>query len=139
MRAVVDTNILVRAVLKPFGTVGPMVDRLEHAAYTPVYTGELLAELTEVLDRPRIRERSALTAAYRARTLALIAEEGERVTVERRIVACRDLKDEMVLEAAVTGHADVIVTGDQDLLVLSPFEGIPIVGPAEFLAILGDP
>jgi predicted nucleic acid-binding protein len=93
VRAVVDTNILVRAVLKPFGTVGPMVDRLEDAAYTLVYTGELLA----------------------------------------------DPKDDMVLEAAVTGHADVIVTGDQDLLVLSPFEGIPIVGPAEFLAILGNP
>ena len=42
----------------------------------------------------------------------------------------------MVLEAAVAGRADVIVSGDEDLLVLNPFEGIPIVGPAGFLAML---
>jgi predicted nucleic acid-binding protein len=40
------------------------------------------------------------------------------------------------LEAAVAGEADYIVTGDKDLLVLHPFEGIPIVGPAEFLEAL---
>jgi len=42
----------------------------------------------------------------------------------------------MVLEAAVAGDADYIVTGDEDLLMLRSFEDIPIVGPAEFLRIL---
>jgi uncharacterized protein len=42
----------------------------------------------------------------------------------------------MFPEVAVAGEADVIVSGDDDLRDLSPFEGIPIVGPAEFLAML---
>lgn len=51
----------------------------------------------------------------------------------RRITACRDSNDNMVLEAAVAGSADVIVSGDEDLLVLHPFEGIDIIGPAAFI------
>jgi predicted nucleic acid-binding protein len=58
------------------------------------------------------------------------------VVPNRRITVCRDPKDNKVLEGAVAGRADVIVSGDEDLLVLNPFEGIPIVGPAEFLAML---
>ena len=52
---------------------------------------------------------------------------------------CRDPKDNQILEVAVDGKADVIVTGDNDLLVLHPFRGVPIVGPAEFLARLPGP
>ena len=55
---------------------------------------------------------------------------------ERRVETCRDPADNMVLEAAVAGDADYIVTGDEDLLMLRSFEDIPIVGPAEFLRIL---
>jgi hypothetical protein len=55
---------------------------------------------------------------------------GERVVVERRITCCRDWKGAKFLEAAVAGQADVIVSGDDGRLVLSPFEGIPIVGPS---------
>ena len=71
-------------------------------------------------------------------TLATVEQYGERVVVERRITACRDWKDDKVLEAAVAGRADVIVSGDDDLLVLSPFEGIPIVIPSVFLAMLDE-
>ena len=68
--------------------------------------------------------------------LSFILLHGEPVTPQRRIMACRDPKDDIVLEVAVTGRADFIVTGDNDLLVLHPFEGIPIIGPAEFLKAL---
>ena len=54
----------------------------------------------------------------------------------RAVRACRDPKDDKVLEIAVAGQADVIVTSDDDLLVLHSFEEIPIVGPAEFLSLL---
>ncbi|HEX3127616.1 MAG TPA: putative toxin-antitoxin system toxin component, PIN family [Thermoanaerobaculia bacterium] len=49
------------------------------------------------------------------------------------VEACRDPKDNKVLEAALAGKADVIVTGDDDLFMLNPFEGIQILGPAAFL------
>jgi len=56
----------------------------------------------------------------------------ERVQITERIVACRDPKDDKFLELAATGRADVIVSGDADLLALGPFRGILIVDPAIF-------
>jgi putative PIN family toxin of toxin-antitoxin system len=49
------------------------------------------------------------------------------------IHACRDPRDDKFLEVAVHGHADLIVTGDADLLALNPFQGIAILTPAEYL------
>jgi predicted nucleic acid-binding protein len=57
----------------------------------------------------------------------------ELVEITERIVACRDPKDDKFLELAVNGRADAIVTGDDDLLVLNPFRGIPIITPAAFV------
>jgi putative PIN family toxin of toxin-antitoxin system len=56
----------------------------------------------------------------------------ELVTITERFAACRDPKDDKFLELAVSGQADIIVTGDADLLVLNPFRDIPIVTPATF-------
>jgi predicted nucleic acid-binding protein len=58
---------------------------------------------------------------------------GELVTITERIAACRDATDDKFLELAVNGKADVIVSGDADLLVLNPFREIPIVMPAAFV------
>lgn len=59
----------------------------------------------------------------------------ELVTITERIVACRDPTDDKFLELAVNGRADVVVTGDADLLALDPFRGIPIVLPAGFVRL----
>ena len=136
MRAVVDASILARALIKPHGTVGPVLQRLRGGAYTLLYSEALLEELTDALGRPRIRGKYGLTDEDVETVLRLILLHGEPVTPTRRITACRDPKDNPVLEAAVAGRADVIVSGDEDLLVLPPFEGIPIVGPAKFLGML---
>ncbi len=56
------------------------------------------------------------------------------VEVTQAITACRDPKDDKFLELAVSGRATHIVSGDQDLLALHPFAGIPIVTPGSFLA-----
>jgi len=136
IRAVVDTNILIRALIKPQGTVGPVLTRLRDGNYTLLYAEPLLDELVAKLALPRIRDKYHLTDDDVETVLALILLRGEPVVPQRRITACRDPKDDIVLEVAVAGEADYIVTGDDDLLVLHPFEGIPIVGPAEFLKAL---
>ena len=56
----------------------------------------------------------------------------ELVTIVERITTCQDPTDDRFLELAVNGHAELIVTGDGDLLVLSPFRGIPIITPIAF-------
>jgi predicted nucleic acid-binding protein len=72
----------------------------------------------------------------------LIRLRGDLVMTARKVTAspsgtmCRDPKDDKFLEAALAGDADCLVSGDADLLDLTPFEGIPILRPAEFLARL---
>jgi len=136
-RAVIDTNILIRALIKPQGTVGPVLTRLRDGDYTLLYAEPLLDELVAILALPRIRDKYHLTEDDVETVLALILLRGEPVVPQRRITVCRDPKDNIVLETAVAGDADYIVTGDKDLMVLHPFEGVPIVGPAEFLEALG--
>lgn len=136
MRAVVDTSILVRALIKPQGTVGPVLARLRNKQYTLLYSDNLLHELTDVLSRKHIRQKYDLTEDDARTVVALLLLRGEPVVPDRRISVCRDPKDNELLEIAATGKANVIVTGDDDLLVLNPFEGIPIVGSAEFLELL---
>jgi putative PIN family toxin of toxin-antitoxin system len=136
MRAVVDTNILVRALIKLQGSVGPVLRRLRDGAYRLLYSESLLAELVDVLGRPRIRNKYGIGRDDVATVLTLIELRGELVMPQRRIIVCRDPKDNQVLEAAVAGRADIIVSGDDDLLVLHPFERIPIVVPSIFLAML---
>ena len=57
----------------------------------------------------------------------------EPVTITGRVAVCRDPTDDKFLELAVNGRADVIVSGDADLLVLDRFRGIPIVTPGAFV------
>jgi uncharacterized protein len=133
MRAVIDTNILVRALLKPAGSVGPVVDFLRDGRYVFLYSDATLNELIDVLGRPRMVHRYGLTAAEVDALCALVILRGELVHPDRAITACRDPKDDKFLEVAVAGRADVIVTGDGDLEVLNPFEGIPMISPSEFL------
>ena len=116
IRAVVDTNILVRALIMPRGTVGPVLLRLRHGEYTLLYAQPLLEELTDVPNRPRIRQTYGLTEDDIQTVLSLILLRGEAMVPEKRFTVCRDPRDDKFLEVAATGKADVIVGGDQDLL-----------------------
>ncbi len=55
------------------------------------------------------------------------------VSVHRRVILCRDPHDNYLLETCAAGHADVLVTGDKDLLVLKSFEATVIVTPKQFV------
>ena len=137
MRAVVDTNILIRALLKPQETVAPILGRLRAGDYLLLYSTETLEEIADVLSRPRFRNKYGIRDRDIEALLALLILRGEKVVPSQRITACRDPKDDKFLEVAVAGQAEVLVTGDRDLLVLSPFQGIPFLAPAEFLNKLG--
>ncbi|MEW5985813.1 MAG: putative toxin-antitoxin system toxin component, PIN family [Chloroflexota bacterium] len=136
MRAVIDTNILVRALIKPQGSVGLVLLRLRAGDYVLLYSEATLAELVDVLNRPRIRDKYHLSDEDIETVVRLILLRGEVALPIRRIAVCRDPKDDKFLEVAVDGRADVIVSGDEDLRVLNPFEGVPIVEPRSFLDLL---
>ena len=68
-----------------------------------------------------------------ARTAIFLAELGELVTSDRRLVVLEDNRDNRILECAVGGHAEVIVTGDRAMLRLRTFEGVRILTLQHFL------
>ncbi len=133
MRAVVDTHILIRALIKPKGTVGPMTTRLRDGDYTLVYSAPLLDELLEKVALPRIRQKYRLEAPEIEALIALIVLRGEFVAPVRKIEVCRDPGDDMFIEAALSGGAEYVVTGDKDLLVLKKFETVRFTTPRQFL------
>ena len=130
MRCVFDTNAIISAMFSKNATPGVALAR----AYD---TGEILVsvplmrELHDVVSRPKFDR--YVTPSERERFLGLLLRDAQLVEITESIRACRDPKDDQVLELAVCGRADWIITGDADLLVLDPFRGIRIVTPTDFL------
>ena len=87
-------------------------------------------ELFITLARPRLEP--LIPQAFRL-WLEVVMAKAELVEITEQITACRDPKDDKFLEVAVSGDADLIVSGDADLRDLHPFRDIPILAPAAFL------
>lgn len=136
MRVVVDTGVLVSALIRPQGTTGAVLRALRDGRFKPVYSIDMLVEIIDVLARQVFRVKYHVEPDHISALINLIRLRGEPVAPQRKIKACRDPKDDRFLEAALAGQADCIVSGDADLLSLTPFEGIPILRPAELLARL---
>lgn len=134
MRVVLDTNILISAVIRPKGRVGSILRRLRDGDFAMLYDERILNELTDVFNRPRIRDKYDLAEEDIRTILSLILLRGEAGECNELITVCRDPKDNQFLEVAVVGQAGAIVSGDNDLLALHPFRDIPILSPADFLA-----
>jgi putative PIN family toxin of toxin-antitoxin system len=129
MRVVLDTNVLVSAALKRISTPAAAVGAVERGG---VLLKSLATErqLFDVVARPYF---VPLIGHETREWLQNLTSAAELVTVTERIAACRDPTDDKFLEPAVSGRADVIVSGDADLLALGPFRGIPIIPPAAFV------
>jgi putative PIN family toxin of toxin-antitoxin system len=132
-RYVFDTTAVIGALLFEQSVPG----RAFHAALDH---GEILlsqataAELSDVLGRKKFDR--YVTREERDQFLVRLLRKATVVAIGEEIRACRDLKDDKFLELAVSGGASCLITGDQDLLVLSPFRGIPIMTSAQFLESL---
>lgn len=140
MKLVVDTNVLMSCAAWP-GTASRLLDALLAGEAVLCLSESLLAELTDVLQREKFRARleqrgqSAPAILARFREVAQIIEPSAMAAP----ASLRDPDDVHVLACAVTAEADAIVTGDNDLLTLKSFEGIPIIKVREALEKLGLP
>ncbi len=138
--AVVDTNLCVRGLISRRGGAFALLEALRQEHFTLLISEELQREYADVLARPRLVIRYGLTSMEVNNFFSLIPDRTLWVTpVPLLPVEVRDVKDEMVLAAALGGEADFLVTSDEDLLVLrdDPRLGsLQIVTVGEFLAAL---
>lgn len=137
MRVVLDTNVLISAVLSRGSPPDSILRAWRTGSFELVISTPLLRELEKVLARPRIRRRLRWSTDERTIFVAALSEGAVVVTPEEELrVIQADVADNRVLEAAVRAEADYIVSGDRHLLELRSHEGIRIVTPARFLAII---
>ena len=131
-RVVLDTNVLVSAALLSTGPTRAVVDIIRAGAGVVLFSNETFRELQTCLFRPKFDR--YVSREGRSAYLAQLVLVSERVSIVGARMGCRDPDDDKVLETALMGQADCIVTGDRDLLAMSPFHGIPIVRAVELLA-----
>jgi len=130
MRYVFDTNVLVSALLIAHSLPAQALRKAENTGII-LYSRPVLAETVEVLSRPRLAR--YLDEETIPQFLARIYRSWQEVSIIHTVKAYRDPKDDKFLELALNGEADVLVTGDQDLLALHPYQGLTILAPADFL------
>jgi len=131
MRVVLDTNVFVSAVLGR--TLQILFDHWRSGAFILVVSDEIVQEYLGVLRRPKFK----LTSEIIDPIMAQIFQLAEFVTPDVHIqIVQADPSDNKFLEAAFTGQATYIVSGDNHLLDLKSYQGIAVVTPREFLSIL---
>jgi len=136
MRAVIDTSVLVSALISPQGTTGSVLKALRDGLFTILYSSESILEVVEVLGRDKFRQKYHIEPDDISALVNLIRLRGEAVYVNLKVAECRDPKDDKFLDVALSGDADCLVSGDLDLISMNPYRAIPIITPAEFLAMI---
>lgn len=129
LRGVFDNNVLISAALLA-GVPRKALDKLLDNGVVLVSVPVLL-ELAEVLNRSKFDK--YVSHSERMHFMVSFLKVAEMIEINETITVCRDPKDDKLLELAVGGNADFLVTGDKDLLVLNPFRGVEIITPREFL------
>lgn len=130
-RIVVDTNVFVSALLLPRSIPRQAIDQALDNGVLLFYEATM-DEVAEVLWRPKFDP--YVSAEERTLFLGNLGTTAEFVPVIRRVRECRDPNDDKFLEVALNGNADLILTGDADLLRLNPWRGIAIMTPTEYLS-----
>ena len=130
-RFVLDTNVIVSAVLSPRSVPRQALDRA-FLLGTVLVSNSILVEVDDVLRRPKFER--YVSEEERLQSLAKFVGDAMIVEVTEVVTDCRDSKDNKFLELAISGGAKYIISGDADLLVLDPFRGISIVTPQVFVS-----
>ncbi len=132
-RTTVDTNVFISALFWK-GIPARVIDIFKRQEAILLLSEDILAELERKLSSAKFVTRVnaiGVSSAEVVDTFRGMAEITAPVDVPEDAV--RDPKDRMILACAVGGQADIIVSGDKDLVVLKAYRGIPVVTPSDFL------
>lgn len=128
MKVVFDTNVLVSALVFPGGRGEEALRRIVGERDQLIISKAIVDELLGVLARKFFRGAEEL-----ARIAVFLSERATTTKPGRRLKVLQDAPDNRILECAVAGHADAIVTGDQALLSLGEFQGIRLLSLRDYL------
>ncbi|WP_228039276.1 putative toxin-antitoxin system toxin component, PIN family [Dolichospermum sp. LEGE 00240] len=130
LRIVIDTNCFVSRLLTPNSITAQVVRKAVDNHYILV-SSETLAELENILSRKKFD--SYVSSENRQKFILYLKNIAEIVDIVTPVKVCRDPKDDKFLSLAMSGNADLIITGDKDLLLLNPYPNISILSPSDFL------
>ncbi len=139
LRVVVDTKVIISGLLLPTGKPHQMIELWRENKFILLQSNILLNEIYEVLKRDKLKKylvnNTTLPSIH-----SLLIKQSEIVKITKLLpIKIRDVKNEIVIATALSGNADYIITGDNDLLVLNKhpmLTNVAIVSVAEFLTIV---
>ena len=128
MKAVFDTNIFVSALAIPGGQAERAIDLVIDARVNLCVSKEIIHEVLGVLAQKFSKGPEELS-----RTAVFLSELAELIVPRKKLAVLDDEPGNRILECAMTGHADVIVTGDRAMLNLKKYQEIRILSLRQFL------
>ena len=135
IKVVIDTQIFLRAAINrnslPAKLLFDMKDK-----YELVVSQSIVDEIEDVLNRPKIRKKFDSLTDEVVETVTTLLSETEQVNPPEVPEVSRDPKDDKFLACAKSAKAQYVVSEDNDLLVLNPYEDIKIVNALDFLYVL---
>ncbi|MFZ1009377.1 MAG: putative toxin-antitoxin system toxin component, PIN family [Candidatus Sulfotelmatobacter sp.] len=129
-RVVVDTNVFVSRLLRFDSVPGRAAEKAIHNAVLLV-SQPTMSELARVLTQAKFDRYARME--QRLQFILLVTHTAQFVPIVHPVRECHDPKDDKFLEVALNGRADVIVTGDSDLLEMHPWRGVEIMAPAQYI------
>ena len=138
-RIVVDTNVLVSALLNPHGSPALIIDAVLDGKFFLISSHAVINEARRVFSYPKLQkffEKNGISSREINELLKKLAKIMLFVPGEARINSVEaDPSDNIFLSCAVEGQADFIISGDHHLTDLGTYQGIQIVNPAEFIEL----
>ena len=129
---VLDTVVLIKAALSEKSIAFKVFKKADTQGIL-VYSDETIVELEQKLSMQKFDK--YVSSFKRVQFLKHYLQIGLNIPITKTVQVCRDPNDDMFLSLALSAHADCIVTEDKDMLILNPFEHIPIVTIPEFLRL----
>ncbi len=134
-RVVIDTNVFISALLNPKGTPRKVID-LAINQYIILQSETTYEELNTRLSKKKFDK--YLSQEDRLSFLSSLRKKSLFIKISEQVTICSDADDNKFLELAVSGIAEYLITGDNDLLEINNYQNVPIITPIHFLDLLKD-
>lgn len=137
LRVVLDTNVIISGVMGHSGSPYEVLQAFQRGEFVLLTSESIMDEVARVLARPFFREKRRITDGEIAAVLELLRTDAVIVVPQRNVQAVMDdPDDDRILDCALEGGTEYLVSGDHHLLKLRHWEHTLIVNAAEFLGIL---